>query len=439
MTSIIKVNNIQNQCGQNIINENSNTITIGASGDTIALAAGASQTGFGASGAVTWDTTVKTTGFTATSGTGFFVDTTSGGITVTLPASPSAGNIVAIADYAGTAGTNAISIGRNGSNFQGAAQDGKISVDRQVFTLVYVDATQGWVPVAENDSTAAAPKFIAATGGSITCGACGNTKIHTFTGPGTFCVSCAGNEAGSNILNYMVIAGGGGGGGPSGRYENGGGGAGGYREANDSNAKAPFAASILANTTGLTAAAGPISVTVGAGGSNNSAGSNSIFSTITSAGGGAGSTGNGGSGGGGQNSGAGGNGNTPAVSPPQGNPGGTAGGSPPANAFGGGGGGAGATGGPSTSAPITGGKGGDGVENSINDTLTIRAGGGGGSGPPSRCNQGGLGGGGPARQGPSSGSGTSATANTGSGGGAGYNGTAGSGGSGVVIIRYKFQ
>ena len=56
MTSTIKVNNIQNQCGQNIINENSNTITIGASGDTIALASGASQTGFGRTGTVDWQT-----------------------------------------------------------------------------------------------------------------------------------------------------------------------------------------------------------------------------------------------------------------------------------------------------------------------------------------------------------------------------------------------
>ena len=54
MTSTIKVNNVQNQCGQNIINENSNTITIGASGDTIALASGASQTGFGRTGTVDW-------------------------------------------------------------------------------------------------------------------------------------------------------------------------------------------------------------------------------------------------------------------------------------------------------------------------------------------------------------------------------------------------
>ena len=58
MTSTIKVNNIQNQCGANIINESSNTITIGASGDTISLASGASQTGFGRTGSVDWQTTL---------------------------------------------------------------------------------------------------------------------------------------------------------------------------------------------------------------------------------------------------------------------------------------------------------------------------------------------------------------------------------------------
>ena len=84
MTSTIKVNNIQNQCGANIINESSNTITIGASGDTVSLASGASQTGFGRTGTVNWDTTAKTASFTAVSGNGYFVNTTSGAITVTL-------------------------------------------------------------------------------------------------------------------------------------------------------------------------------------------------------------------------------------------------------------------------------------------------------------------------------------------------------------------
>ena len=43
----------------NIIKEDSNTITLGASGDTITLASGASQTGFGRTGTVDWDTTPK--------------------------------------------------------------------------------------------------------------------------------------------------------------------------------------------------------------------------------------------------------------------------------------------------------------------------------------------------------------------------------------------
>jgi hypothetical protein len=41
MTSIIKVDTIQDQDGNNIINENADTITIGASGDTISIPSGA--------------------------------------------------------------------------------------------------------------------------------------------------------------------------------------------------------------------------------------------------------------------------------------------------------------------------------------------------------------------------------------------------------------
>ena len=97
MTSTIKVNNIQNQCGQNIINENSNTITIGASGDTIALASGASQTGFGRTGTVDWQTgSIKTATFTAANGEGYFVNTTSGAITVQIYQQDQLGAIVAI-------------------------------------------------------------------------------------------------------------------------------------------------------------------------------------------------------------------------------------------------------------------------------------------------------------------------------------------------------
>ena len=47
MTAILKVDTIQDTAGNNIINESSNTITIGASGDTVAIPSGATITGSG--------------------------------------------------------------------------------------------------------------------------------------------------------------------------------------------------------------------------------------------------------------------------------------------------------------------------------------------------------------------------------------------------------
>ena len=98
MSSILKVDTIQDQDGNNIINENSNTITIGASGDTITIPSGATitnngtATGFGATGSASWTTTVKTGNFSAVAGEGYFVDTTSGQITVSLPAGTAGGS-----------------------------------------------------------------------------------------------------------------------------------------------------------------------------------------------------------------------------------------------------------------------------------------------------------------------------------------------------------
>ena len=463
MTSTIKVNNIQNQCGANIINENSNTITIGASGDTIALASGASQTGFGRTGTVNWDTTKKTAGFTGVSGNGYFIDTTSGGITVNLPASPSAGDIMALADYAGTAGTNAITVGRNGSNIEGLAADAKIEADRESKTLIFVDATQGWLPVNDNFDSIADIKFVTATGGTETT--CGNFKIHTFTGPGTLAVSCAGNSAGSNTVDYLVIGGGGGGG----EYYGAGGGAGGARMSSGA-ASGCYTVGPLGS--GVSALAVPVTsypITVGGGGAGGTSGTptpggggydgipgnTSTFSTITSAGGGHGAGsqgpardgGPGGSGGGGTGgppaaASDGGAGNTPPVSPPQGQNGG---GSPPGCQGGGWGGGATAAGGASTSPNGSGGtRGGTGVANNINATTGQTCGGsryyagGGNSSQISYPNQplGGLGGGGAGPGAPAPlGSGQT---NTGGGGG-GNTSPGGSGGSGVVVIRYRFQ
>ena len=337
MTSTIKVNNVQNQCGQNIINENSNTITIGASGDTIALASGASQTGFGRTGTVDWDTTPKTSTFTAVSGDGFFCNTTSGGFTCNLPAG-TAGSIVSLADYAGTWQTGNLTVTPNGSQKIGSVNANVVlNTQGQSVTFVYVDDTQGWVNVQDSTSNERGNAFIIATGGTITNS--GNCRIHTFTGPGTFTVCATAACAANNIVSHLVVAGGGGGGTGMG----GGGGAGGFREVKSP--VTPYTASPLdgyptpANRVTVTATSFPITVGGGGAGATTSprtgtSGSPSIFSSVTSAGGGGGAGVSqasvaGGSGGGAaynaliSPTGApGGAGNTPPVSPSQGFPGG---------------------------------------------------------------------------------------------------------------------
>jgi hypothetical protein len=432
--SKIEVNAIEPQCGT--------TLTLGASGDTVTLASGASQSGFGRSGTVDWQTSIKTGDFTATSGEGYFVNTTSGVVTMTLPSSPSVGDIVAVKDYAQTFDTNKLTIGRNSQPIEGGAFDLELTTEGIAITLVYGDATKGWQSVSSNEVTNAA-SFITATGGTITTS--GDFKIHTFTGPGTFCVSNAGNAGGSNTVDYLVVAGAGGGGVTYG----GGGGAGGYRESGGT-ASGCYTVSPLGSSPSPVAAL-PVTVqgypiTVGGGGGSAATGSNSIFSSITSAGGGrgapgasAGENGGSGSGGGGINQ-AGGSGNTPPVTPPQGSNGGAGKDIASCTAAGGGGGGATAVGTPAQTAD-QGGPGGAGATSSINATPTTRAGGGGGGQGPASPRPGGTGGSGGGGAGSKGAvNGTNGTSNTGGGGGGtGQGATGGSGGSGIVIIRYKFQ
>ena len=470
MTSTIKVNNIQNQCGANIINENSNTITIGASGDTIALASGASQTGFGRTGAVNWQTTKKTATFTATSGEGYFCDTSGGAFTLNLPSSPSAGDIVGIKDYGGDFSSNNLTIGRGGSPLDGTAANKALDTRFLSLTLVYVDGTQGWIPIEEGTGfigEAFIDASVTGSGNAITTAPCGNYKLATFTGPGNFTVSSLASCSANNAVEYLVVAGGGGGG-----CVGGGGGAGGFRFATPTLNPATFPGKPLNAPSGLTLSAQTYPITVGGGGAKGandcsvaSSGSPAVFSTITSAGGGGGTgrngpaAGSGGSGGGAASEStggptSGGSGNTPPVSPPQGNNGGA---SPfPTGKFYGGGGGATAAGAAGGSPPAgAGGNGGDGagVPTGFGSSgvpcggFQFFAGGAGGGNNNPPCGPTGVGGKGGGGNGqinncvtnpPNAG-----TANTGGGGGgggaAGTNGGAGAGGSGIVIIRYKFQ
>jgi len=427
------------------------TVTLGRCGGTVALASGASQTGFGRTGTVDWQTTPKTATFTAVSGEGYFANTTGSAFNMNLPAGV-AGAIVSVADYAATFQTNALTVVPNGTDKIGSLnENATLSTQGQSVTFVFVDSTQGWINTMDSTSNVrgTAP-FIVATSPCVAT--VGDYKIHTFTGPGTFTVTNAGSPGGSNTVDYLVLAGGGGGGeaNPKPHGAQGGGGAGGFRESVPS--PAAWSGSPLANP----ANARPVSVqaypiTVGGGGAVRVNGVNSIFSDITSTGGGAGGFGPGaptsvgspgGSGGGGNYNSSGpnggGSGNTPPVSPPQGNNGG---GANTNNGAGAGGGGAtsaaGNISGPCSTA------GGNGATSSFNNTPTVRAGGGGGGNDtPGAQGSGGPGGGGGG--GSPNTSSSAGTANTGGGGGGsgtgGGTGSCGSaGGSGIVILRYKFQ
>ena len=520
----IRSNNYKAADGGVIISQSGTTITLGACGDTVQLASGVTN---GLGGGIDWQTTPKTANFNAAAGEGYFVDTSSNEVTVTLPAGV-AGESVTVLDYIANANTNEIFLKpQSGEKIEGATSGQVVATIRQATTLVYSGSTQGWLVSSSGDSgpiqtptitfstasgslgtlnennrtdpngnlspiTATASfgtltysiqsgslpagltinsstgafvgsadnqssdttsnftvratitetgtfsdrafsilyqgaLYVTATGGTVNTS--GNFKIHTFNGPGTFTVSCAGNATGSNTVDYMVVAGGGAAhtSGPGGK--GGGGGAGGFRTSSGAASGCYSTSPLGSGVSALPVPAQGYPITVGGGGSGSpnrsgtsNSGSSSTFSNITSAGGGAAggneSSGNGtngtsggsggGGGGGGSFNGSGGSGNTPPVSPSQGNPGGGSAGGPQR---GGGGGGAGGGGGTNTA--------GGGTSSSITAS-------------PVTYSEGGTGYPGPAGAGPSnSGDGGSGTR--------GENTPAAGGGSGIVVIRYKFQ
>tara|TARA_R100001126_G_scaffold32888_1_gene18529 strand:- start:203 stop:1537 length:1335 start_codon:yes stop_codon:yes gene_type:complete len=409
--SIIKVNEIQKRTGS--------TLTIGGACTAVTLAPGATQTGFGRTGTVDWCTTAKTSPLTAESGKGYFVNTSGGAVTVTLPSSPSAGDIVAVNDLNGTADCNAITLGRNSSKINGGCNDVVINTERQSTTIVYSGATQGWVAVGDANAPSSALNV-------------------------------------QYSVRYLVVAGGGSGGGGT---ASGGGGAGGYRTVCSANFAVLSGTSFPIQVGGGGTAASP-----GPTDNRGNQGTPSIFSTITSTGGGGGNGNSpgaseaqpGGSGGGGGDLPAaplrvGGSGNTPPVSPPQGNDGGT-GTSPGSPGYGyaaAGGGGAGAVGGNySGGPPGVAGAGGIGAPTDIFGSAPQApsygtsgpapgryfAGGGGGGAYVGTKGAGGDGGGG---AGNTSGNnnGANGTDNTGGGGGGGDTHKY-TGGSGIVIIKH---
>lgn len=334
---------------------------------------------------IAWQSLIKTSSFTAVANEGYWIDTSSNTVTITLPSSASVGDTIELVDYARTWGTNKIIIDSNGLNFQGDPDtyDVEYSTSGKALRIVYSGATKGWIPIFDQtfSDKPVAPDY---------------------------------------SINYLIIAGGG-----SGGSQGGGGGAGGY---------ITNSITVSSGTTyNFVVGAGGAQSGTGQGDSGNNGSNSTGFSQTAIGGGGGGSRlsgpGNGGSGGGvngAQTS-------TPGSGTAgQGNNGGL--GNTSINESSGGGGGAGAVGGNSGS--TTGGSGGAGSASSITGSSVTRAGGGGGS-LSSATGSGGTGGSGGGGNGDvnNNGSNTAGSANTGGGGGgASYTRAGKAGGSGVVIL-----
>ena len=388
--SEVKVNKISPRSGTDV--------TLGDSGDTFTIPSGAtlvnSGTASGFGDNLEWQSSIVTAAtITVTANKGYWLDTSSNAITVTLPAAAAVGDRLIFTDYARNWATNAVTINTNSLKFQGNTSPNPVyNSNGQSVDIVFSGTTKGWIPNSDDVVSLETPQTI--------------------------------------DTEYLVVAGGGSGG----KGDAGGGGAGGHLT--------NFGGTAISLTPGVTYTA-----TVGGGGAAVSSGDgnpgvNSVLSgtgisTVTSIGGGRGASGgfsasgDGGSGGGAghlQPGGAPGGSGTVG----QGNDGGDgAGNSAPAYG-GGGGGGAGAAGANGSSS--AGGAGGVGLSNSITGSAVFSAGGGGGHSNQSdgTAGAGGNGGGGAGKE---SSAGIAGTANTGGGGGGSNGSSSGAGGSGVVILR----
>ena len=139
------------------------TITVGNQGVTSVN---------GLTGAVTletgtdWQSTIQTSNFTAVAGKGYFVDTSSNTVTVSLPAG-GVGDEIHFVDYASTFDTNEIIFDANGSEkIQGRSTNAKTTIENAVVRLIYQNATKGWT--ADNltdDPPTVTTDFLVVAGG----------------------------------------------------------------------------------------------------------------------------------------------------------------------------------------------------------------------------------------------------------------------------------
>jgi len=131
---------------------------LGDSGDTFTVPSGATFANLGTAtgfAAISWQAVTTGSTLTAVAGNGYPINTTSNTCTITLPASASTGDQIIFLDYARTWGTYKIILDPNGLNYQGEDDTYTIeySTDGETLNIVYVDATQGWIPLDDGAVT----------------------------------------------------------------------------------------------------------------------------------------------------------------------------------------------------------------------------------------------------------------------------------------------
>ena len=108
-----------------------------------------------AAGGLSWQDVVTASTVTVSAGKGYPINTTSNTCTITLPSSAEAGDQIIFLDYARNWGTNKIIIDSNGLNYQGEDDTYTVEYDTdgQTVSIVYSDATVGWIPESDVDVT----------------------------------------------------------------------------------------------------------------------------------------------------------------------------------------------------------------------------------------------------------------------------------------------
>ena len=147
---------------------------------------------------------------TVQAGAQILVDTSGAARTITLPASPAAGDEVTFLDSENTFDTNNLTVGRNSSNINGAASDLVVANERAAFTLVYSgDATVGWQFKNRDQSLFSGQDIVLDADGADIILKDGGTEVGRFTNSSTdFVMQSAtsdkdiifkGNDGGSTI------------------------------------------------------------------------------------------------------------------------------------------------------------------------------------------------------------------------------------------------